>query len=261
MADIPRGRFVWHELNTTDPAAAKLFYPRVTGWSVQPFPGEGMEYNVWMNGDKGVGGLVQLSEQARQMGAPPNWLGYISTPDLDATVAEARRRGATIFVTEEVPNVGRWAIMADPQRAAFAAMTPYGPDAGPLTPAQVGEFSWNELMAADHEAAFEFYSALFGWERMGTHDMGPMGTYILYGTEGVTLGGMFRKPAEMPAPPHWLYYIEVDSAEAAVGRIRDAGGQVLNGPMEVPGGNHIAQCLDPQGAAFAVDAAPAGPAS
>ena len=256
MADIPRGRFVWHELLTTDPAAARQFYPRVTGWTVQPFPTDvGMEYGVWMNGEKGVGGVAELPREARDMGAPPNWLGYISTPDVDATVAEARRRGATVFSTHELPSVGRWAILADPQRAVFAAMRPDGPDAGPLTPPGLGEFSWNELMADDHEAAFEFYSALFGWERIATHDMGPMGTYIIYGTEGVALGGMFRKPADMPAPPHWLYYIEVDSAEAAVGRIQDAGGQILNGPMEVPGGNHIAQCRDPQGAAFAVDAA------
>lgn len=63
---------------------------------------------------------------------------------------------------------------------------------------------------------------------------------------------MFNKPAEMPGPPFWLYYIMVPDVKAVVEKIKGLGGQILNGPMEVPGGDLIAQCLDPQGAAFAI---------
>jgi hypothetical protein len=66
------------------------------------------------------------------------------------------------------------------------------------------------------------------------------------------LGGMFNKTPEMPAPPHWLYYVRVDDVDRVAGEVPKAGGTVLNGPMDVPGGDRIAQCMDPQGAAFAI---------
>jgi predicted enzyme related to lactoylglutathione lyase len=121
----------------------------------------------------------------------------------------------------------------------------------------MGEVSWHELATTNHEEAFEFYTTLFGWQKTDAMDMGEMGTYQMYGPESdeaVTYGGIFNKPPDMPAPPHWLYYIRVDDIHAAVDRVKENGGQVLNGPMEVPGGDQIAQCLDPQGAAFALHA-------
>jgi predicted enzyme related to lactoylglutathione lyase len=83
-------------------------------------------------------------------------------------------------------------------------------------------------------------------------DMGGGMTYRTFGQGEKMYGGIYNKPLEMPAPPHWLYYINVDDIEAALDRVKEHGGQVLNGPMEVPGGSRIAQCLDPQGAAFAL---------
>jgi predicted enzyme related to lactoylglutathione lyase len=116
----------------------------------------------------------------------------------------------------------------------------------------IGGFSWHELATPDYAAAFRFYQALFGWEKVAEHDMGPMGMYFIFGRNGTQLGGMFNKPADMPFPPNWLQYIQVDSADSAVERVKANGGKVLNGPMDVPGGDRIAQCLDPQGGAFAV---------
>ena len=117
---------------------------------------------------------------------------------------------------------------------------------------KIGEFSWHELMAADYAAAFTFYEALFGWEKIEAHDMGPMGVSAFFGRHGAQLGGMFTMPPGMPMPPNWIQYIRVDDADAAAERVKANGGQILNGPMDVPGGNRIAQCMDPQGATFAV---------
>ena len=103
----------------------------------------------------------------------------------------------------------------------------------------------------DQEAAFAFYAGLFGWTKAEAIDMGAMGTYQLFATGGAPVGGMMTRSDSMP-PPSWLYYFNVDSAERAATRVRDAGGQVANGPHQVPGGSWIAHCLDPQGAIFAV---------
>jgi hypothetical protein len=153
-----------------------------------------------------------------------------------------------------IPEVGRMAVLADPQGAVFALYTPknVADYAGPPTPAQPGNVSWHELMTTDWANAFEFYAALFGWTRDTAYDMGPAGTYQLYrGDAPWPLGGMFNKPFEVPVPA-WMLYVRVDDLEGTVKKVRSNGGQVINGPMDVPGGDRIAQCLDPEGAAFAL---------
>ena len=111
----------------------------------------------------------------------------------------------------------------------------------------VGAFSWHELATSDYEGAFDFYSDLFGWHKNDAMDMGEHGIYQLYGRDEFEYGGMFNKTDEMPGPPAWLYYISVEDVNAAVERVKELGGQVLVGPMEVPDGDLIAQCLEPQG--------------
>ena len=124
----------------------------------------------------------------------------------------------------------------------------------PETERQVGEASWHELMTTDAEAAMRFYSEIFGWKPTETFDMGPMGKYHMFG-RNFPLGGMMNKPAELAqVPPNWGIYFRVSEINAAAERVTANGGQVLNGPMEVPGGDHIVNCLDPQGAAFSLHA-------
>lgn len=147
--------------------------------------------------------------------------------------------------------VGRFAIIQDPQGAHLAVFTPNS--AMTLHDnTKHGEFSWNELMTTDHKAAFQFYNELFGWEKLQSHDMGPMGEYLIYGTKGKTLGGMMTKGKDMPMPSAWIFYIHVDNLDQAVERVKKGGGQIVNGPMDVPGGDRIAQAKDPQGAMFAL---------
>jgi hypothetical protein len=115
-----------------------------------------------------------------------------------------------------------------------------------------GAFCWNELLTTDQKAAFGFYHELFGWEHLSDFDMGAMGSYLLYGRKGKQLGGMMNKPKEMPGPPAFMFYIEVDDLDGALARAKKMGAKVMNGPMPVPGGAHIAQLMDPQGVAFAL---------
>jgi predicted enzyme related to lactoylglutathione lyase len=253
MSDVEiRGRFLWYELMTTDLEKARGFYTAVVGWGVQKVEGSEMPYFMWSRGKEGVGGLMELPEQARKMGAPPHWLAYIGTADANKTVDQAKKLGANIVVPPtDIPKVGRFAVLSDPQGAVFAVHTP-AESPGPGGPPSVGDFSWRELITLDHVGAFSFYSALFGWEKTDAMDMGPMGIYQMYGRQGHTLGGMFNKPKEMPAPPHWLLYVRVDDVNRAAEKVKKLGGKVLNGPMEVPGGDFIVQCMDPLGAVFAL---------
>ncbi len=247
------GRFVWYELMTSNPDAAQKFYTQAIGWTTQKFDGP-MEYTMWVAPSGPVGGVMQLPEEAKKMGAPPHWLAYIGTDNVDATVKRARELSAKVLVeAKDIPNVGRFAVLQDPQGAVFAAFK--GTKEEPVREGALGEFAWHELYTTDAVAALTFYTDLFGWEKTTAMDMGPMGVYQMYGQGEKTYGGIMKITPDMKGmPPNWNLYVRVDNADHAVNRIRELGGKIMNGPMDVPGpsGERIAQAIDPQGAAFSV---------
>jgi uncharacterized protein len=253
MADsTPRGRFVWHDLMTKDAAAAIEFYKKVAGWGTQKWEGS-QPYTMWTVDNAPIGGVMAMRAGDSNR---PHWLGYVSSPDVDATVADAIGRGAKTHVPPtDIPNVGRFAVLADPQGAAFAVYTAREGSGGTVGPPKRGEMSWHELATTDPVAVFDFYQPLFGWEKTSAMDMGPDGTYQMFGFDGVPFGGVYKKPAAMPGPPAWAHYIMVDDVARVADVVKGNGGQVMNGPMEVPGGDMIANCMDPQGAVFAIHAA------
>jgi uncharacterized protein len=254
------GRFVWYELLSTDPKASIDFYTHVTGWTTQKF--EHGDYTMFVGSQGPLGGVTALPEQAKKMGAPTFWQANVEVEDVDKTVALVKELGGQCYVAEDVPTVGRLAVIADPQGAVIAVFTPTG-DMASHDIAKSGEFSWHELYTTDHEAAFGFYQRIAGWERLGGFDMGPMGQYLLWGRGGKQLGGMMTKPPGMKTPdgrevpPSWMYYITMADFDAALERAKSRGAKVLNGPMEVPGGQRIVQLMDPQGGAFALVTPPA----
>ena len=257
MADLLHGRFVWSELMTTDAKAAARFYAKVVGWTTQPFPGSETSdtpYTLWMAGEHSVGGLMAMPEEMKAAGAPPSWTIYVGVRDADAVSARVLSLGGKVVVPpSDIPKVGRFAVLSDPQGACFAILQPDGPSpVGPDAAPAPLEISWRELATTDVAAATAFYKALFGWEMRKANDMGPMGIYQEFGRFGHSLGGVYKKPADMKAPPHWLLYAKVPDLQAAVAAVKAEHGQVLNGPMEVPGGDLVAQIQDPQGAAFAL---------
>lgn len=252
MTDMQTGRFVWHELMTTDTSAAIAFYGHVVGWKTQAF-GEGSDpYPMWVAGQGPLGGVMKLPEDMRKMGAPPHWLSHVEVADVDAAVAEARRLDAHVLVPPtDIPTVGRFSIIADPQGAAISVFKPAQPMAA-HDGEKPGEFCWSELVTTNSEVAFQFYSKVFGWKKTGEHDMGPMGKYLLFGPGDKAVGGMMTKPADSPNPSAWLYYVTVEDLDAALERAKSKGASVLYGPMEIPGGSRVSALLDPQGAAFAL---------
>jgi hypothetical protein len=248
MADKLLGSFVWCELLTTDPAAAGPFYSKVVGWTTAPF---GPAYTTFNTKLGSVGGMMALSDDAKRMGAPPNWLMYVGTPNVDETATRvAQLRGRVLKQPADIPGTGRFAVVQDPYGATFGIYTPNTPRAAKAQPS-AGEFSWFELYTPNPEGAWSFYQSLFGWEKTSAMDMGEMGVYQMFGRGGgIPNGGIMKPPPGAPAA--WLPYAMVPDAKAAAARAQANGGKIINGPMEVPGGDWIAQGMDAQGAMFAV---------
>lgn len=252
MADY-EGLFLWHELMTSDVEAAKRFYTDVVGWGTQESEGGNQHYTMWTVEQRPIGGLMMLPDQAKKQGTPPHWMGYVGTVDVAATLAKAQKLGARILVPPtDIPEAGTFGVLMDPQGADLAVFTPASSSPGAGEQPQEGRVSWNELMTTDLDAAWNFYQALFGWEKTEAMDMGPSGIYQMYGKSGRTLGGMMNKPKEMPGPATWLFYVNVRDLDDALSHVKSDHGKILNGPTEIPGGGHIAQCMDTQGAMFAL---------
>jgi hypothetical protein len=250
VVDYP-GCFTWYELITTDMSAAKAFYAEVVGWGAQEASTADLSYSLFTAGTASIGGLMDLPEEARKMGARPRWIGYVSVDDVDVVVTRIKHLGGAVFVQPTNSNIGRIAVIADPQMATLALVK--GLKHGQRRPTdrdRSGRVGWHELFAADWEKAFAFYGEIFGWQRADA-EIGPSQTYQLFSASGQTIGGMFTKNAVEPVA-FWLYYFNVNDIDAAAGRVKAAGGEVSEGPLELSGGIWIARCTDPQGAAFAL---------
>jgi uncharacterized protein len=245
--------FIWYELLTSDPDAAAAFYGAVIGWTASDSHQEGMDYRILTMNGVGVGGLMALPPGAAESGMSPSWLGYVSVADVDKSVAGILAAGGTQHMPAmDVPNVGRMAMIADPQGAALYVMTPTGTSpATSFAPRILGHGGWQELHTTDWKAALAFYGAQFGWQQVDRMDMGPMGTYLLFNIgEGESVGGMMNN-AKAPRP-FWLYYFNVADIDTAGVRVAANGGTVMIGPHQVPTGGWIVQAQDPQGAVFAL---------
>jgi uncharacterized protein len=251
MASGNSGSFVWYEHLTKDAKATIAFYSDVVGWKTQPFE-QGGDYVMWVGSQGPLGGVMKLPEEAARMGMPPHWMAHVQVDDVDATAARAKKLGGKVHKEPtDIPTVGRFAVIGDPQGASLSIFKPQK-DMTLHDVSKEGEFCWNELLTSDSAAAFRFYSELFGWKIQEEMDMGPGGKYRIFGVGEKRLGGMMTTPKGQPTPPMWLYYSETKDLDAALKRATAKGAKVMNGPMDVPGGGKIAQLMDPQGAAFAL---------
>jgi uncharacterized protein len=248
------GHFAWYELLTTDVAAAGDFYSQVVGWGLRDASTTGQAYAVFNAGKVPIGGLMELPEEGRRLGATPRWVGYVAVDDMDASAAQIRRLGGAVLVPPTDSNVGRISVVADPQKATFALIKEpaYG-ERKPNGLDEPGRVGWHELLAADRKEIFDFYGELFGWQKADA-ETDPADLYQLFSAGGQTIGGMLTKLPSV-SQPCWLYYFNVDDIGAAAKRVNVGRGRILQGPIELPDGCWIVRCADPQGALFALQGA------
>jgi predicted enzyme related to lactoylglutathione lyase len=253
----PHGTPIWYELLTRDPAAATSFYDAVIGWSIQPRPPGELDYRmIATSGADGaglVGGVMALDDGMAAHGASPRWLVYIGVDDVDAAVTTITAEGGTIIMPPwSIPEVGRMALVADPQGIPFNVMRGASDEtSNAFDRSGLGQCNWNELSTTDQPAAQHFYARVFGWRYPDRMPMGAMGDYVFVEAGGTTIGATMTAPAEGP-PPGWLFYFRAPDIERAAATVTDHGGIVHRGPMTVPGGDRIIVASDPEGVMFGV---------
>jgi predicted enzyme related to lactoylglutathione lyase len=254
MAASAHGTPCWYELGTDDLDDVVAFYGPIFGWTFQRSTSVDMDYRLAAAGQTMVAGF--MSNQQQGGSPPPACIFYVAVNDCDATSAQATALGAKAIVPpSDIPGTGRFAVLMDPQGAVFGLLSPRPMEngagwGGAFNAEAAGHGAWHELMTTHPDQAFDFYATLLGWGKSAALDMGTMGTYQLFSHNGSDIGGIMGQ-ANAPRPC-WLPYFRVDDVPLAMERIRQGGGTVLTGPMEVPGPGWIAVALDPRQAAFAV---------
>ncbi len=243
------GTFCWTELTTTDQAGAKAFYGDLLGWEADDRPvGDGdYVYSMMQRDGKPVAAIATQPDQQRETGVPPTWNSYISVESADATAERAKELGATVHAPPfDVMDVGRMAVIQDPQGAHFELWEPKAHFGAALVNAP-GALVWNELGTTDLDAAGAFYSGLFGWT-VAPFEGSPE-PYLSIKNGDVNAGGM--RAATPGAPPFWLAYFGVEDLDAALAKVSELGGAVHAGPIDIQVAK-IAVVADPQGAVFAL---------
>lgn len=256
-------KFIWYELMTPDPKGSKAFYEAVVGWTIQPGQPDGpngVEYDHIIRSDGGSnGGMLTLSPEMISGGARPGWLGYLYVSDVDAAAQAITADGGKLLMPPVSIDVGRFALVTDPQGVPIYIMTPTPPPGNEDAQSDVYDrravqhVSWNELTTSDVDAARAFYAKHFGFQFNDKFSMGQFGDYwfITEATVQEAIGAMMNKPPHVPMSG-WNYYIHVGDIQEAKARVEAGGGQVVHGPMEVPGGDWVLNGIDSQGAPFAL---------
>lgn len=245
------GDFIWYELMTPDPDAAKAFYDDVVGWTVEAAPSGPMDYRMIDTGAGLVGGVLRLTPEMQAQGARPGWVGYVGVDDVDASVAQLEAAGArTLMPAHDLQGVGRMAMMADPEGAPFYVMR--GSSDGTSTAFLPGEDTyghavWNELAADDPARAIAFYGGAFGWRAEGGMPMGELGVYRFLHQGETAIGAVMPK---VMGADGWLFYYHVPDIDGAAASVRSAGGTIEQEPIEIPGGAYSLAARDPHGARF-----------
>jgi hypothetical protein len=247
-------RFVWHDYNTPDVDAAKRFYGELLGWHF--FQGGGPEYQHVQVGERNIGGVMKYDGHA-------HWLGYVAADNVDETLKVAAQHGGKILLPpKDLPKIGRFAMLADPQGgmvAPFHHLTDHGaPDMN--DPPALSTVAWNDLMATNAAAAASFYAQVFDWG-VEPLDFGAAGTYRMLTRIGEknqagddrNAGGV----AEASGLPHaeWVHYFLVADVDKATEQAQRLGGSVRISPSPLPRppwpeGGRFSQIIDPQKAPF-----------
>lgn len=236
------GRFVWHDHQSGDAEKARRFYSDLLGWETELFKVGEMDYPMIKVNETTHGGFSPA-----QGGAPAHWLSHIAVDDVDEAVQRAESAGGSILGEPmDIPEVGRMAVIRDPQGAVVSV---YASASDEWTPSE-GVFIWDELHTTDVEAAKQFYGEVAGWTASDM-DMAEGGTYTIFESGGVQRAGCMR--IQRPEiPPNWLPYLAADDVDAKCRRAEELGAQKMMDPMDIPGIGRFAVLTDPTGAAFAL---------
>jgi predicted enzyme related to lactoylglutathione lyase len=235
------GTFTWHDHMSDDAGTAQKFYTDLLGWEIEIWKAGEFDYPMIKANGQQHGGFGPA-----QGGAPAHWLGHVLVEDVDETVAKAEAAGGKLLGQPlDIPEVGRMAVIQDPQGAAISAFTPLG-EPGPSG----GTFVWDELMTTDVEGAKSFYREIFGWTTSDM-DMGEGRTYTLFArADGTNVAGCLAAPPGAEGQPQWYPYLATDDADATTAKAKELGATVYMEPTSMPDVGRFSVLADPSGATF-----------
>jgi uncharacterized protein len=238
----------WVDLGTADLEAAKRFYTRLFGWTVETSGDDFGGYTTFLLNGLPVAGAGPLYGE----GQPTAWSTYFATDDADATADRVEMAGGKVLVAPfDVMDQGRMAAFLDPAGAPFSVWQP-----GTMRGAELfdvpGSLTWNELNTRDIEGSKAFYSSVFGWAWRDS-SMGGL-PYVVWENHGTTVCGMQPMlgdewPIDMP--PHWMVYLAVHDCDISATDTLALGGRVLQPPTNLPIGRY-AVIEDGQGGIFSI---------
>jgi uncharacterized protein len=243
------GYFVWRDLQSTDVAASQTFFTNLFGWTTESVDMGGMTYTMFGLKSENFGGFSPLDPGT---GAPSRFVSYLTIEDVDAGVATAAQNGASLlFGPDDIPNIGRFAAIADAQGAIVNLFHDANPaPVSNVMPTPIGGVSWNELLTADPKAAIEFYGKLVDWTFEKTKSSGG-DDYWVAKQDGDNRAGIMEKPSMMPGSS-WIIYFAVADIDASVARVKELGGQTWMDVITIEGVGKATYAADPTGAAFAM---------
>jgi predicted enzyme related to lactoylglutathione lyase len=240
-------RFVWHDLMTTNATKSQDFYCSLFDWQIKEAPMQGSVYRMIMAGPGPIGGIVE------EKNIPvSHWMPYIAVADVDAAAKKCNTLGGSTCVPPtDIPNVGRFAVVGDPQKAYFSLYKglPESQGFDPDLPVP-GRICWNELLSTDAKAAQKFYSAMFGWKEQAK-EIGAMGTYRVQLLGDKQAGGIMKNP-QNGAPSCWLVYFLVEDLAKATTRAKKLTAKALVENTPIPEVGSFSMFTDPVGATFAL---------
>jgi predicted enzyme related to lactoylglutathione lyase len=245
------GHFIWYDLMSKDPKASEEFYAKVVGWNYQDYPMQDFTYRMIAHGENQLGGIMPLKEEEE---TPSHWISYLTVPDVDATVKKAEELGGKSCVPPtDIPEMGRFAVVNDPQGGFFS---PFTPSHEMKIPEGLGTVAWRELITTEPDKARDFYSKLIGWQPENMEIGSDKYTMFKVGDESVA--GMVDKaiPEGEDVRPYWIPYFLVESVDEACKTAQENGGQLQVEPTDIPDIGRFAILTDPQGATFAVYSPP-----
>ena len=242
------GKVILDQLATPDLDTAERFYGGLFGWSFRALPGAELRYATAWLGDREVAGLVQRS-------LPPDghrrsaWLTYFSATDVDAVKAAAAAHGAhVLFGPRTIPDLGREAVLQDPQGAVFAVLASSSGDP-PDQGAAVGDWIWRSLITPDPDNDAAFYQTLLGYDVYDVTAAASDPRHLILASGGFARASVNALPATRPdAHPRWLNYVRVDDVAATAAKAATLGGHILIQPRLDHSGTRIAIIDDPSGA-------------
>ena len=242
------GTFSWADVSTTDQEGAKAFYSGLFGWEAEDTPvGDGVSYSMMKLDGKNVAAISPQPQQQREAGVPPMWNSYVTVESADAAAERAASLGATVHAPPfDVMDVGRMAVIQDPQGAFFMAWEPRSNIGADFVNAP-GALCWNELYSPDIDASARFYGELFGWTTDPFENTPQPYLIVKNGDRG---NGGITELGPQPVP-YWLVYFGIDDIDRGLARVEELGGSKMMGPIDI-GVAKIGVVADPQGAAFAL---------